>query len=55
MVPGSDLHEPLIETFFFPNRLIPRLLPEFVRLEKMAAVELFYTLAEQWIGHELRA
>src|SRR6266849_9962942 len=51
VIASGNLHQSLIEALLFTDDVVPRLLPEFVRLKEVAVVEFFYALAEERIGH----
>ena len=47
VIASGNLHQSLVEAFLFTDDIVPRLLPEFVRLKEVTAVELFYALEEE--------
>jgi hypothetical protein len=51
VVASGNLDQSLVELLLFSDNVVPRFLPEFVRLEEMTVVELFYALVEEGIGH----
>src|SRR6266849_3589042 len=51
VIASGNLHQALVEALLFTDDVVPRLLPEFVRLKEVALVEFFYALEEERSGH----